>query len=68
MINLIDYPFLKLKNYPLEDGVYYAGNVCRFKYRIEIYKVILQDGEVITERGGGYMPRDWDYWSDKVEV
>lgn len=63
-----DYPWMQLKNFPMENGVYYAANVCRFKYRIEVEKVIFIDGEVITERGEGYLPRDWDYWSDRVQA
>jgi len=64
----INVPHMKAKNYPTQDGVYWAGNFNEFHKRLEIDRVILVDGDVITDIGGGFIPSDWTFWSDKIEA
>lgn len=61
-------PYLKSDNFPIENGVYFAGNLNKRNQRLEINKVNVIGLDVTTEDGtDGFIFSDWDFWSDKVE-
>ena len=61
-------PYLKSDNFPIENGVYFAGNLNKRNQRLEINKVSVDRLDVSIEDGTcGFVFSDWDFWSDKVE-
>lgn len=57
------------KNYPKEDGTYWAGNNAVRNNRLEIEPVLVDEGNVYIDCDSGtepYILTDFDYWSDRV--